>query len=141
MPGMKIQKENSKMLPPDTLENLYGNLITDKRLSVSQFSIYMALILLWHRNEFENPFPVSRKSIMELAHVHSIVTYHKCIGQLEEYGYIQYSPSYSYYKRSTIYLENYQRSGAYWDCGNKISRCYFCQRGCVAELSRMDDVL
>ncbi|HEY5370215.1 MAG TPA: hypothetical protein VIJ75_14625 [Hanamia sp.] len=44
--------------------------------------------------------------IMELAHVHNIVTYHKCIRQLEAYGYIRYNPSYSYYKRSTIYLDN-----------------------------------
>ncbi len=92
------------MFPPNTFENLYSNMITDQRLSVSHFSIYMALVLLWHKNEFKNPFPVSRKAIMELAHIHSIVTYHKCIGQLEEYGYIRYSPSYSYYKRSTIYL-------------------------------------
>ena len=94
------------MLPPDTFENLYGTLITDQRLSVSHFSIYMALILLCQRNKLKNPFPVSRKAVMELAHVHSIVTYHKCISQLEEYGYIRYNPSYSYYKRSTIYLDN-----------------------------------
>ena len=68
--------------------------------------VYMALILLWHKNELTNPFPVSRKGIMELAHVHSIVTYHKCIGQLEAYGYIRYNPSYSYYNRSTIYLNS-----------------------------------
>jgi hypothetical protein len=94
------------MLPVDTFVNLYSTLITDQRLGVSHFSIYMALILLWHRNELKNPFPVSRKGIMELAHVHSIVTFHKCIGQLEEYGYIRYNPSYSYYERSTIYLDN-----------------------------------
>src|SRR4051812_33327192 len=94
------------MLPPDTFLNLYGNLTTDKRLGVSHFSIYMALILLCHKNKLENPFPVSRKGIMQLAHVNSIVTYHKCIGQLEEYGYIRYTPSYSYYKRSTVLLDN-----------------------------------
>ena len=103
---MKIQKDNRKMLPPSTIENLYGNLITDERLSVSHLSIYMALILLWHRNSFKNPFPISRKGIMELAHVNSVVTYHKCIGQLEEYGYIRYNPSFSYCKRSTIYFDN-----------------------------------
>ena len=104
---MKIQKKNKKnFFPPDTVEKLYGNLITDERLSVSHFSIYMALILLWHRNGLKNPFPVSRKGIMELAHINSIVTYNKCIGQLEEYGYILYNPSYSYYSRSTVYLYN-----------------------------------
>lgn len=94
------------MLSPDTFEILYKYLLNDQRLSVWHFSIYMALILLWHKNELANPFPISRKSIMELAHVRSIVTYHKCIGQLQMYGYIRYNPSYSYYKRSTIYLDN-----------------------------------
>lgn len=94
------------MLPQATFEILYANLITDDRLGITHFSVYMALILLWHKNELKNPFPVSRKGVMELAHVQSIVTYHKCIGQLEEYGYIRYNPSYSYYKRSTIYLDN-----------------------------------
>ena len=94
------------MLPSDIFEALYTNLLNNKRLSVCHCSIYMALILLWHKNELANPFPVSRKGIMELAHVHSIVTYHKCIGQLETYGYIRYYPSYSYYNRSTIYLDN-----------------------------------
>lgn len=93
------------MLSPATIETLYSNLINDQRLTVSQFSIYMALILLWHKNALANPFPVSRKGIMELAHVHSIVTYHKCIEQLQLYGYIQYNPSYSCYYRSTIYID------------------------------------
>ena len=93
------------MLPPDIFEILYINLLNDKRLSVCHCSIYMALILLWHKNKLANPFPVSRKDIMELAHIHSIVTYHKCIGQLEDYGYIRYNPSYSYYNRSTIYID------------------------------------
>lgn len=94
------------MLSPDTFERLYNYLLNDQRLNVWHFSIYTALILLWQKNELANPFPISRKSIMELAHVHSIVTYHKCIQQLQMYGYIRYNPSYSYYKRSTIYLDN-----------------------------------
>ena len=68
------------MLPIDIFEALYTNLLNDSRLSVCHYNIYIALILLWHKNKLANPFPVSRKGIMELAHVHSIVTYHKCIG-------------------------------------------------------------
>ena len=94
------------MLPTDIFEALYNTLLNDKRLCVCHFSIYMALILLWHKNELANPFPVSRKGIIELAHINSIVTYHKCLRQLEDYGYINYYPSFSYYNRSTIYLDN-----------------------------------
>ena len=94
------------MLLPNIFEAFYTNLLNDKRLSVCHCSIYLALILLWNKNKQANPFPVSRKGIMELAHVHSVVTYHKCIRHLEEYGYIRYNPSYSYYIRSTIYLND-----------------------------------
>jgi hypothetical protein len=93
------------MLPPETIENIYSNLLNDNRLTVSHLSIYMALVLLWHKNELVNPFPVSRKGIMELAHVHSIATYHKCIAQLQVYGYIRYKPSFSYYQKTTIFLD------------------------------------
>ncbi len=85
---------SSTMLPTDIFEALYNTLLNDKRLNVC------------HKNKLANPFPVSGKGIMELAHVNSIVTYHKCIGLLEAYGYIRYYPSYSYYNRSTIYLDN-----------------------------------
>jgi len=94
------------MVSRDIFESLYTKFLNDKRLSVCHCSIYIALILLWNKNEQANPFPVSRKMIMELAHIQSIVTYHKCLRQLEAYGYIRYNPSYSYYKRSSIYLDN-----------------------------------
>ena len=92
------------MLFAETLERDYLYLVNDKRLSVWLISIYMTLILLWHKNELSNPFPISRKKIMELAHVHSFATYHKCIGQLEMYGYIRYNPSFNYYRRFSIFI-------------------------------------
>ena len=94
------------MLTADTLIQSYSHLFNDERLSVWHFSIYMTLVLLWHKNELANPFPISRKNIMELAHVYSFATYHKCIKQLEMFGYIQYNPSYSYYQRSSIFIND-----------------------------------
>ena len=94
------------MLTNKTIDILYNKIVNDERLSLTHFSIYMALIFLWHKNEMNNPFPMSRKYVMSLSHMHSIATYHKCLTQLQLYGYIQYYPSYSYYTRSTIYLEN-----------------------------------
>ncbi len=46
---------------------------------------------------------------MELAHVNSFATYHKCIKQLETFGYIQYNPSFSYYERSSIFINNFNK--------------------------------
>lgn len=103
---IKMLNETSVMLPTDIFEGLYENLLNDNRVNVCHCSIYMALILLSHKNELANAFPISRKGIMELSHFYGILTYHKCIRQLEAYGYIRYNPSYSYCNRSTIYLDN-----------------------------------
>ena len=43
---------------------------------------------------------------MELAHAQSFATYHKCIKQLEIFGYIRYNTSYSYYERSSIFIND-----------------------------------
>ena len=94
------------MLKSETMDILYKRIVNDERLSLTHFSIYMALLFLWYKNEMNNPFPMSRQHVMGLSHLHSIATYHKCLTQLQLYGYIQYNPSYSYYTRSTIYLEN-----------------------------------
>lgn len=94
------------MLSADSLVQTYLHLFDDKRLTVWHFSIYMTLVLLWHKNQLANPFPISRKSVMELSHVHSFATYHKCIKQLVMFGYIKYNPSYSYYERSSIFINN-----------------------------------
>ena len=96
----------NSMLSTETLIRNYSHLFNDKRLSVWHFRIYMTLVLVWHKNELANPFPISRKSVMELAHVHSFATYHKCIKQLELFGYIRYTPSYSYYERSSIFIND-----------------------------------
>ncbi len=92
------------ILSSETLIQTYSHLFNDKRLSVWHFSIYMTLVFLWYKNELANPFPISRKSVMGLAHVHSFATYHKFIKQLAAFGYIQYNPSYSYYERSSIFI-------------------------------------
>ena len=41
---------------------------------------------------------------MKLAHIGSIATYHKCIKQLKEFGYLEYFPSYDPSLGSQIYL-------------------------------------
>ena len=45
----------------------------------------------------------SRKKVMQLSHS-SIVSYHKCIKDLEQYGYIEYIPSYHPALGRKVYL-------------------------------------
>jgi len=76
----------------------YGKLIrrirADERLLATHVSLFTALFVQWQRNRFVNPFRVTRKELMAFSKIASIATYHKCIRELDEFGYIRYQPSY-----------------------------------------------
>ncbi|MGF7080470.1 hypothetical protein [Mucilaginibacter sp. UYCu711] len=80
------------------------NLARDQRVTVWHFSIYVSLFNKWAVNDFPDSFPISRSEIMARTHIGSIVTYHKCIRQLRDYGYIIYRPSYNPFNGSWVTL-------------------------------------
>ena len=88
----------------DDILGQYSRLAADDRVTPIHLSVYMSLICLWHTHGYADAIIVTRKRIMKLAHISSIATYHKCIRQLVDYGYIIYQPSYNYYKKTTIAL-------------------------------------
>jgi hypothetical protein len=55
----------------------------------------MALFQFYNLNKFSNPVSITRRAVMELAKISGLATYHKCIKDLNEFGYIQYIPSYN----------------------------------------------
>lgn len=75
----------------------------DQRLMATHISLFTALFVQWQRNGFISPFPVTRKELMGYSRIASIATYHKCIRELDEYGYIRYQPSYDPVKGSLVY--------------------------------------
>ena len=76
----------------------------DQRIGTSHISVYMALFQFYILNQFQNPVAISRAAVMELAKINGLATYHKCIKDLEEFGYIKYLPSYNPSVRSQIHL-------------------------------------
>jgi hypothetical protein len=66
----------------------------DSRLVATHVSLFTALFICWQRDGFVSPFAISRKTLMAFSRIASIATYHKCIRELDEYGYIRYQPSY-----------------------------------------------
>jgi len=85
----------------------YSNLIrrmeNDKRLLATHVSLFTALFICWQRDGFISPFAITRKTLMAFSKIASVATYHKCIKQLDKYGYIRYQPSYHPVKGSLIY--------------------------------------
>ncbi|OOQ57881.1 hypothetical protein [Mucilaginibacter pedocola] len=76
----------------------YGKLLRrmakDERLNATHISLFTGLFVHWQRNGFTSPFAVTRKGLMGYSKIASIATYHKCIRELDAYGYIRYQPSY-----------------------------------------------
>ena len=76
----------------------------DDKLNSTHISMYMALFQFWNINHFQNPISISRNQVMKVSKICSFATYHKCIRELNEYGYLRYLPSYNPYKGSLITL-------------------------------------
>lgn len=83
---------------------IFCRLSADERISVWHFAVYMCFVHKWLTGGLANPIAISRKEVMQRSHIASIVTYHKCIKQLEAFDYIIYEPSYNPFTGSSIYL-------------------------------------
>jgi len=85
----------------------YGKLLkrmsSDDRLMATHVSLFTALFIQWQRNGFASPFSITRRELMTHSKIASVATYHKCIRQLGDYGYIRYQPNYDPHKGSLIY--------------------------------------
>jgi hypothetical protein len=78
--------------------NIYSNLLTqlskDGRITVWHMAALFAIVQLSDCNDIAKPIFISRKKVMNMAHINNFVTYHKCIKELQQFGYIEYFPSY-----------------------------------------------
>lgn len=88
----------------DQLSLFYKAILSDARISTTHISLYAALYQLWNWNRCKMPIRFKRKEIMELAKISSSATYHKCLQQLIEYGFIVYYPSSDPVQKSEVYF-------------------------------------
>jgi hypothetical protein len=81
------------MRQPVPFCSFYARLTADQRITAWHVSLGVAILYLWYQQE-QNPVAVTRKALMKLARMQSCMTYHKCIRQLQAFGYISYHPSF-----------------------------------------------
>jgi hypothetical protein len=65
----------------------------DDRLNSGHVSLYLSLFQFWNLKRFENPFRIFRDEVMTLSKIGSKSTYHKCLHDLNNWGYLIYFPS------------------------------------------------
>ncbi|HMU46129.1 MAG TPA: hypothetical protein PKC72_07165 [Chitinophagaceae bacterium] len=86
------------------LTGFFDLVIKDDRLNPTHISLYVALFQYWNVNRFKNPISISRSEIMKISKISAKGTYHKCMKQLHDYGYIRYDPSYNPFRGSLVHL-------------------------------------
>jgi len=74
----------------------------DSRLNPTHISLYFAFFQLWNYNRFPEVFYVNREEVMRISKIGSKSTYHRCVKELHQYEYLEYSPSHNPFKGSQI---------------------------------------
>lgn len=89
------------------LTGFFEKVAIDKTLNPTHVSLYIALFQFWNCNRFKNPISINRDEVMRISKISSKATYHKCLKNLHNLGYINYEPSYNPFKGSHVILFNF----------------------------------
>jgi len=92
------------------LSGFFNKVSADDRLNPTHVSLYVSLFQFWNACRFHNPISISRNEVMKVSKICSKATYHKCIRELNDFGYLSYQPSYNPFKGSLVYLFDFQTS-------------------------------
>lgn len=84
------------------LRGFFDHLETDANITSQHISLYMALFSLWNLNRFRDQFEINRQDVMAMARIGSKTTYSKCMKELNDWGYIRYSPGANRYQVSKV---------------------------------------
>jgi len=86
------------------LTNFFNLSLEDASIKPTHISLFMSLCQFWCANKFINPINIHRTEVMSLSKIASIATYHKCIRELHDKGYIKYLPSNNPFKSSMVFI-------------------------------------
>ncbi len=92
------------------LTGFFEKIVNDHSLNPIHISLYISLFQCWNTNRFQNPISITRDEVMRISKICSRATYHKCIRELHEKGYIKYEPSYNPFRGSLVYLFNFEEN-------------------------------
>jgi hypothetical protein len=88
----------------EPLSDFFFAIENDYRISITHIGIYAALLQYWKEHKYANPIQVFSYDIMVKAKISASATYHKCIRDLSDYGYIKYEPSYKRNQGSKVFM-------------------------------------
>jgi hypothetical protein len=89
------------------LNVFFDRIVHDPTLNPTHISLYIVLFHLWDINRFLNPISITRDEVMHISKICSKTTYHKCMRELDDKGYVKYQPSFNPYKGSLVFLVDF----------------------------------
>jgi len=89
------------------LAGFFDRVASDERLNPTHVSMYVSLFQFWNASRFQNPISISRNELMRVSKISAKATYHKCMKELNDFGYLKYKPSFNPFKGSLVYLFNF----------------------------------
>ncbi|MFQ6601849.1 hypothetical protein [Flavobacterium sp. C3NV] len=91
--------ENLKLLSV-----FFKSIEKDFRIGSTHIAVFAALVEFWKQRGMINPIQAYSIEIQKIAKIVSPKTYHKCMRELDNYGYLIYVPTKNKNKRSSIYF-------------------------------------
>lgn len=88
------------------MKDFFSAIPDDPRLGAYHISLYMSLYHHWLLSDCKEPMQINRRDIMKTAKISGIATYHRCIRELHNYGYIRYMPSYNPVCSTKVFMIN-----------------------------------
>ncbi|GAA0537221.1 hypothetical protein LX66_1922 [Chitinophaga japonensis] len=88
----------------EKLATFFRAIENDPRISITHIGVFSAILQYWQSHEGRNPVEAYSYDIMPLAKISSSKTYHRCIRDLNAYGYVRYEASFKRNQASKIYL-------------------------------------
>lgn len=88
----------------DILNRFLISVSGNPKILASHISLFSAILVF--KTDEEKPFFTSRFKLMTLSKIRSTATYHKCLNNLIEMGFIRYRPSFEPKKGSEITIIN-----------------------------------
>lgn len=74
----------------------------DHRLNPNHITLYISLFHQWNVARFSRRIYIFKERLMNSAKIRSRTTYHRCIHDLQQWGYIKYYPSKNAFKGSRV---------------------------------------
>lgn len=88
----------------EILTRFFQTIENDFRIGTTHIAIFAALLQFRASKDYSNPILAYGIEIQNIAKVVSPKTYHRCMHDLDNYGYLVYVPTKNKNKRSSIYL-------------------------------------